>query len=160
MWVFLRTFAKARIFWRNGNSLLIYRDLSRKKVRFRCLKKLPKTEMFWGFSRIWLIIDELAQKFTCTYVGTTHGGFSVMKSLGESRSIFYICSYLGTTHGGFPVVKSLGESLENTFCGEISRLELRNLMTRPELFIMKSDFSATVGRPEAEFLDVIGTKKS
>jgi hypothetical protein len=83
-----------------------------------------------------------------------------MKSLGESRSIFYICSYLGTTHGGFPVVKSLGESLENTFCGEISRLELRNLMTRPELFIMKSDFSATVGRPEAEFLDVIGTKKS
>jgi hypothetical protein len=57
------------------------------------------------------------------------------------------------------VVKSLGESLENTFCGEISRLELRNLMTRPELFIMKSDFSATV-RPEAEFLEVIGTKKS
>ena len=42
------------------------------------------------------------------------------------------------------MVKSLGESLENTFCGEISRLELRNLMTRPELFIMKSDFSATV----------------
>ena len=45
---------------------------------------------------------------------------------------------LGCTHGGFPVVKSLGESLENTFCGEITRLELRNLMTRPELFIMKS----------------------
>jgi hypothetical protein len=58
------------------------------------------------------------------------------------------------------VVKSLGESLENTFCGEISRLELRNLMTRPELFIMKSDFSATVGRPEAEFFDVIRTKVS
>jgi hypothetical protein len=45
------------------------------------------------------------------------------------------------------VVKSLGENLENTFCGEISRLELRNLMTRPELFIMKSDFSATVRMP-------------
>ena len=28
-----------------------------------------------------------------------------------------------------------------------SRLELRNLMTRPELFIMKSDFSATVRMP-------------
>ena len=44
-------------------------------------------------------------------------------------------------------MKSLGEGLENTFCGEISRLELRNLMTRPELFIMKSDFSATVRMP-------------
>ena len=54
---------------------------------------------------------------------------------------------LGCTHGGFPVVKSLGENLENTFCGEITRLELRNLMTRPELFIMKSDFSATVRMP-------------
>ena len=54
---------------------------------------------------------------------------------------------LGNTHGGFPVVKSLGENLENTFCGEITRLELRNLMTRPELFIMKSDFSATVRMP-------------
>ena len=28
---------------------------------------------------------------------------------------------LGNTHGGFPVVKSLGESLDNTFCGEITR---------------------------------------
>ena len=28
---------------------------------------------------------------------------------------------LGCTHGGFPVVKSLGENLENTFCGEITR---------------------------------------
>ena len=29
--------------------------------------------------------------------------------------------YLGNTHGGFPVTKSLGENLENTFCGEIRK---------------------------------------
>ena len=54
---------------------------------------------------------------------------------------------LGCTHCGFPVVKSLGETLENTFCGEITRLELRNLMTRPELFIRKTDFNTTVRMP-------------
>ena len=54
---------------------------------------------------------------------------------------------LGCTHCGFPVVKSLGENLENTFCGEITRLELRNLMTRPELFIRKTDFNTTVRMP-------------
>ena len=54
---------------------------------------------------------------------------------------------LGCTHCGFPVIKSLGEKLENTFCGEITRLELRNLMTRPELFIRKTDFNTTVRMP-------------
>ena len=54
---------------------------------------------------------------------------------------------LGCTHCGFPVMKSLGEKLEMTFCGEITRLELRNLMTRPELFIRKTDFNTTVRMP-------------
>jgi len=73
---------------------------------------------------------------------------SPVKTVNIFASVHSIAKLLlGNTHGGFPVVKSLGENLENTFCGEISRLELRNLMTRPELFIMKSDFSATVRMP-------------
>jgi hypothetical protein len=39
-------------------------------------------------------------------------------------------------------------SLDNTFCGEITRLELRNLMTRPELFIRKSDLGRAVRMPQ------------
>ena len=73
---------------------------------------------------------------------------SPVKTVNIFASVHSISKLLlGNTHGGFPVVKSLGENLENTFCGEITRLELRNLMTRPELFIMKSDFSTTVRMP-------------
>lgn len=63
-------------------------------------------------------------------------------------SVHSICKVLlGCSHCGFPVVKNLGDKLENTFCGEITRLELRNLMTRPELFIRKTDFNTTVRMP-------------
>ena len=61
-----------------------------------------------------------------------------VRTVNMFASVHSICKVLlGCTHCGFPVVKSLGENLENTFCGEITRLELRNLMTRPELFIRK-----------------------
>ena len=75
----------------------------------------------------------------------------IIYSILISNTIFNLSllssSSLGCTHCGFPVVKSLGETLENTFCGEITRLELRNLMTRPELFIRKTDFNTTVRMP-------------
>lgn len=71
-----------------------------------------------------------------------------VKTVNMFASVHSICKVLlGCTHCGFPVVKSLGEKLENTFCGEITRLELRNLMTRPELFIRKTDFNTTVRMP-------------
>ncbi|XP_040569447.1 chloride channel protein C-like [Lepeophtheirus salmonis] len=73
---------------------------------------------------------------------------SPVKTVNMFASVHSICKVLlGCTHCGFPVVKSLGAGLENTFCGEITRLELRNLMTRPELFIRKTDFNATVRMP-------------
>ena len=71
-----------------------------------------------------------------------------VRTVNMFASVHSICKVLlGCTHCGFPVVKSLGENLENTFCGEITRLELRNLMTRPELFIRKTDFNTTVRMP-------------
>ncbi len=71
-----------------------------------------------------------------------------VRTVNMFASVHSICKVLlGCTHCGFPVVKSLGEKLEMTFCGEITRLELRNLMTRPELFIRKTDFSTTVRMP-------------
>ena len=71
-----------------------------------------------------------------------------VRTVNMFASVHSICKVLlGCTHCGFPVVKSLGEKLENTFCGEITRLELRNLMTRPELFIRKTDFNTTVRMP-------------
>lgn len=71
-----------------------------------------------------------------------------VKTVNMFASVHSICKVLlGCTHCGFPIVKSLGEKLENTFCGEITRLELRNLMTRPELFIRKTDFNTTVRMP-------------
>ena len=71
-----------------------------------------------------------------------------VKTVNMFASVHSICKVLlGCTHCGFPIVKSLGERLENTFCGEITRLELRNLMTRPELFIRKTDFNTTVRMP-------------
>ena len=73
---------------------------------------------------------------------------SPVRTVNMFASVHSICKVLlGCTHCGFPVVKSLGENLENTFCGEITRLELRNLMTRPELFIRKTDFNTTVRMP-------------
>ena len=73
---------------------------------------------------------------------------SPVRTVNMFASVHSICKVLlGCTHCGFPVCKSLGENLENTFCGEITRLELRNLMTRPELFIRKTDFNATVRMP-------------
>ena len=64
-----------------------------------------------------------------------------VRTVNMFASVHSICKVLlGCTHCGFPVVKSLGDSLENTFCGEITRLELRNLMTRPELFIRKVNY--------------------
>ncbi len=73
---------------------------------------------------------------------------SPVRTVNMFASVHSICKVLlGCTHCGFPVVKSLGEGLENTFCGEITRLELRNLMTRPELFIRKTDFNTTVRMP-------------
>ena len=71
-----------------------------------------------------------------------------VRTVNMFASVHSICKVLlGCTHCGFPVVKSLGDGLENTFCGEITRLELRNLMTRPELFIRKTDFNTTVRMP-------------
>lgn len=71
-----------------------------------------------------------------------------VRTVNMFASVHSICKVLlGCTHCGFPVVKSLGEKLEMTFCGEITRLELRNLMTRPELFIRKTDFNTTVRMP-------------
>ena len=71
-----------------------------------------------------------------------------VRTVNMFASVHSICKVLlGCTHCGFPIVKSLGEKLENTFCGEITRLELRNLMTRPELFIRKTDFNTTVRMP-------------
>jgi chloride channel 7 len=73
---------------------------------------------------------------------------SPVRTVNMFASVHSICKVLlGCTHCGFPVVKSLGDNLENTFCGEITRLELRNLMTRPELFIRKTDFNTTVRMP-------------
>ena len=73
---------------------------------------------------------------------------SPVRTVNMFASVHSICKVLlGCTHCGFPVVKSLGDTLENTFCGEITRLELRNLMTRPELFIRKTDFNTTVRMP-------------
>ncbi len=71
-----------------------------------------------------------------------------VRTVNMFASVHSICKVLlGCTHCGFPIVKSLGPKLENTFCGEITRLELRNLMTRPELFIRKTDFNTTVRMP-------------
>ncbi len=54
-----------------------------------------------------------------------------VRTVNMFASVHSICKVLlGCTHCGFPIVKSLGPKLENTFCGEITRLELRNLMTR------------------------------
>lgn len=53
-----------------------------------------------------------------------------VRTVNMFASVHSICKILlGCTHCGFPVVKSLGEKLENTFCGEITRLELRNLVS-------------------------------
>ena len=108
-------------------------------LEFKCIPFLSPEPLIMRNDGSVLNLDLFTAQDTMTQPVKTVNIFASVHSISKLL--------LGCTHGGFPVVKSLGENLENTFCGEITRLELRNLMTRPELFIMKSDFSATVRMP-------------
>ena len=108
-------------------------------LEFKCIPFLSPEPLIMRNDGSVLNLDLFTAQDTMTQPVKTVNIFASVHSISKLL--------LGCTHGGFPVVKSLGDNLENTFCGEITRLELRNLMTRPELFIMKSDFSATVRMP-------------